>query len=138
MKLWLKYALAGAAGILAGFVVQPDTALYLSVLGTAEFGLRLGRFVLFPLFFFTLAVSVCQLRRDSLLTRTFVKLMLFSLAAGILQILISTGLALLLPSDRIPIISGNSGLALALSLQKYTRNRQSAGDPAESSACQRF
>ena len=109
MKLWLKYVLAATLGILAGLIVKSDTFIFFYILGAAEFGLRLGRFILFPLFFFTLTVSVCQLRRDSLLAKTFFKILLFSLAAGILQILISTGLALLLPIDRIPIISETPG-----------------------------
>ena len=109
MKLWLKYTIAGLIGILLGLVLQADTLLYTLILGVAEFALRLGRFILFPLFFFTMAVSVCQLRRDRILLKTSGKLIVFSLGAVIIQILLSTGLTFILPIDRIPIITETSG-----------------------------
>ena len=109
MKLWLKYTIAGLIGILLGLVLQTDTLLYSLILGIAEFVLRLGRFILFPLFFFTMAVSVCQLRRDRVLLKTSGKLIIFSLSAVIIQILLSTGITFILPIDRIPIITETSG-----------------------------
>jgi aerobic C4-dicarboxylate transport protein len=109
MKLWLQYALAGTAGILLGTIIQPDSLVYPYMFGIAEFGLRFGRFIIFPLFFFTLAISVCQLRRDRILLKMSLKLLLFSFCAAAIQVLLSTGLSLVLPINRIPIISETSG-----------------------------
>ena len=109
MKLWLKYILAGMVGIAAGLFLQTGDLIYGYLFGLAEFGLRLGRYIIFPLFFFTLTISVCQLRRDGLLLKSTLKILMFTLAAVTLQILISTGLSLILPLERIPIITETAG-----------------------------
>ncbi|OQY33278.1 MAG: hypothetical protein B6241_08400 [Spirochaetaceae bacterium 4572_59] len=109
MKLWLKYTLAGMVGIIFGIILQADSSIYGYILGLAEFSLRLGRFIIFPLFFFTLSVSVCQLRRDRVLIKTSLKLLVLALLTVVLQILISMGVSFILPLDRIPIITETSG-----------------------------
>jgi len=109
MKLWLQYILAAAAGILLAFLLPENAMLNSIMLSVAEFGIRLGRFILFPLLFFTLSVSVCQLRRDRQLLKMSLKLIGFSAAAVVIHILISMGLALILPVDRIPIVTETSG-----------------------------
>ena len=119
MKLWLRYTLAGITGILLGFVVQPDTTLYNILFSLAEFGLRFGRFLIFPLLFFTLAVSVCQLRRETLLLKGSLKILGLAFAAALLQVLISTGLSLLLPMNRIPIIAETTGWLSPFPYQNY-------------------
>ncbi len=109
MKLWLKYTLAGITGIVLGLFTQTDTVLYTILYAFAEFGLRFGRFIIFPLLFFTLSVSVCQLRREKLLLKSSIRILIFTLAAVTAQIIITTGLSLLLPMNRIPIITETTG-----------------------------
>ena len=114
MKLWLKYSISAALGIaLAAFLpsLPPlDAALY----GIAEFALRAGRFLAFPLIFFTLAVSVCQLRREKRLLRILGRLILLTLAGTVIYTLLALAFSFILPVDRIPILTDSSGWKSAI------------------------
>ncbi len=87
-------------------VIFPNFPL---VSGLAELYLRIGRFLAFPLFFTSLAVSVCQLRRSHQLLSILKKLFLFSLGTAILFTLTALLLSGILPLDRIPILSEARG-----------------------------
>ena len=77
--------------------------------GIAEFALRAGRFLAFPLMFFTLAVSVCQLRRESRLIRILGRLTLLAIASTVIYALLALAFSFILPVDRIPILTDSSG-----------------------------
>ncbi len=109
MKLWLKYTLAGITGILLGLISQPGTIQYNILFSLGEFGLRFGRYIIFPLLFFTLSISVCQLRRERLLIKSSLKLIILALSAALIQVIVSTGLSMLMPMSRIPIITETNG-----------------------------
>ncbi len=109
MKLWSKYTLSASLGIIMAVFIPSITLLDGVLYGIAEFALRAGRFLAFPLMFFTLAVSVCQLRREDRLLRIFGRIIILTLASAVLYTLLALAFSFILPVDRIPILTDSSG-----------------------------
>jgi len=109
MKLWLKFTLSSFLGIMIAIFVPENQIINTMILSIAEFSLRAGRFLVFPLVFFTLAVSVCQLRRDGRLGNVLIKLLLMTLASAVLYTIISVSTSLIIPVNRIPILTDSEG-----------------------------
>jgi len=109
MKLWMKFTLSALLGILIALLI-PDNQIISGILLTfTELTLRAGRFLVFPLAFFTVAVSVCQLRRDETLGRVMAKVLILTLSTAVLYTIIAVGISFILPVDRIPILTDSEG-----------------------------
>ncbi|QEN09100.1 dicarboxylate/amino acid:cation symporter [Oceanispirochaeta crateris] len=114
MKLWMKYSISAILGILLAFLL-PENQIVASILHfVAEFSLRAGRFLVFPMIFFTLSVSVCQLRRDHRLGKVILKLLILSVSAAVLYTLLAVGISFILPVNRIPILADSTGWQSAI------------------------
>jgi len=109
MKLWMKFTLSILLGVIAAVLISENQIFNTILLSIAELSLRAGRFLIFPMVFFTLAVSVCQLRRDGSLGKVMLKLVLMTLAAAVLYTVIAVGISFVLPVDRIPILTDSEG-----------------------------
>ncbi len=114
MKLWLKYTLSAALGLLLALLLPSIEIVDTVFTSIAEFTLRFGRFLVFPLVFFTLSVSVCQLRRSGELLKTVIRLIVLSLSAAVLYSLVAVGLSFILPVERIPILTDSTGWQSAI------------------------
>ncbi|MDA3956452.1 cation:dicarboxylase symporter family transporter [Oceanispirochaeta sp.] len=109
MKLWMKYTFSACLGILLAFFLPENQILDIIIRAVAEFSLRAGRFLVFPLAFFTLTVSVCQLRRDQRLGKVILKLLVLTSAAAGIYTLLAEGMSVIIPVNRIPILSDSTG-----------------------------
>lgn len=114
MKLWIKYSLSAALGLVLALFLPENQILDGSLRIISELTLRAGRFLVFPLAFFSLSISVCQLRRSADLARVMLRLLLFSAAAAFLYVLLAVGLSFILPVQRIPILTDSSGWQSAI------------------------
>ena len=114
MKLWFKYTLSAALGVIMALFLPSYMVLDGILFGIAEFALRAGRFLSFPIVFFTLAVSVCQLRRESRLLKILGRLVLLTVVTAILYTILALAFSFILPVDRIPILSDSSGWKSAI------------------------
>ncbi|MCH5290547.1 MAG: dicarboxylate/amino acid:cation symporter [Treponema sp.] len=104
MKIWLKYLLGIALGIIAAFLIPAESAQAISLLDfIVDIVLRFGRYMLLPLMFFSVATAFFTLQEEHLLLKTsvwtFSVIVISSLALAVLG-LVS---ALIIHLPRIPI-----------------------------------
>ncbi|MCF7928934.1 MAG: cation:dicarboxylase symporter family transporter [Spirochaetales bacterium] len=112
MKVWIKFIIGAAAGILLSTVIEGETARRV-VTYLQELIINIGRYALFPLIFFSLASAVSELRHDGRFVWTYMRIGFYLiLTAGVLSIL-GTLTVLLFSPERVPIII-ESQKALAL------------------------
>ena len=114
MKLWMKYSISAILGILLAFLLPENILVASFIHYTAEFSLRAGRFLVFPMIFFTLTVSVCQLRRDQRLGSVILKLLVLTVGAAVLYTFLAVGISFIIPVNRIPILSDSTGWQSAI------------------------
>lgn len=82
---------------------MPSALVWAQVL--ADFFLRLGRYALFPLVFFSLAVGVHDLRREKVLGKILVRSLFYMLLLTLLLVFLGSFLILLISPQPIPITS---------------------------------
>lgn len=103
MKLWMKYFLSIALGAALGIFLPALERLDEILLFLGDMAVNLGRYVLFPLVFFSLPVAVTQLKRLKRFGPFMARLLLSTVIATAVMLAVGMSVALLLPSDRIPI-----------------------------------
>lgn len=118
MRIWLKYLIGIAAGLVSAFIFPASTAQSHAALNfIVEIVLRFGRYTLLPVLFFSVAVSFFKLREEKLLAKT--SLWTFGLIASSSFALMVLGLAsaLLIRLPRIPITTEKINEASAFTWQ---------------------
>ena len=95
MKVWIKYLIGVAFGVLAAFILPGNAAFSNAVAFLTELFIRVGRYVVVPLIFTSAIVSINKLRTSKLLLKTtwltaliIVVSSLILTAVGLLSILI--------------------------------------------------
>jgi len=104
MKVWIKYLIGVALGIISAFVLPIDNAVCAEVIAFLnELFIRFGRYIVIPLIFFTGIVSINKLRTSKLLVKS--SLWTFGIIIISSLILAAVGLIsiLLVKLPRIPI-----------------------------------
>jgi Na+/H+-dicarboxylate symporter len=115
MKVWIKLLIGSFLGILAGFILPADNQSLMTALAWLEMlAIRIGRYAVVPILFFSLTVAVYELRQDRqfwpLIFKSFLVIIgssLFIITAGILATLFFT-------PPRIPIPIGQQHEAISL------------------------
>ena len=105
MKIWLKTALAAAAGLLIGILLSRGGGELAELLPRlSRVALQIGRYAVFPVVFFGVVMSTHELRSGGAALRVYGRLALY--VAGSSALLTAVGLAsvLLLAPQRIPIV----------------------------------
>ena len=70
MKLWLKYLIGAALGFAAALILPLDSLREAAALSfITDLIIRIGRYALLPLLFFSGIMAVYRMREDSLLLR---------------------------------------------------------------------
>lgn len=104
MKIWIKYLLGCGLGILAAIILpfeNQSAQRLISLL--SEFAIRFGRYTLLPLLFFSMTISVCNLREDKKLLSTAVKTASIIALSSLILMLLGLICALIVKLPRIPI-----------------------------------
>ncbi|MBN2049372.1 MAG: dicarboxylate/amino acid:cation symporter [Spirochaetales bacterium] len=106
MKIWIKLFIGSVLGVGLGLLIDPNDPVVVEVLqNSSDIVIRIGRYIFFPLMFFSLAMAMYELRQAKItlpiLGRTFLYLPLASLLFSLLGSLS----VLLLKPARIPIIA---------------------------------
>lgn len=122
MKLWIKYTLSAAFGLILALMIPENQIFDGTLTVIAELTLRAGRFLVFPLAFFSLSISVCQLRRSGDLWKVLLRLLGLSAAAAFLYTLVAVGLSFIIPVQRIPILTDSSGWQSAIPFRNQIFN----------------
>lgn len=106
MKIWLKYLIAAVVGTVAGLVIPAGDGVALDAL--AAIALNIGRYILFPLMFFSVAIASFELHEDGKLARVWGKTILYSVGSVVAFTLIGLAGAFLFSPGRIPLTSDAS------------------------------
>jgi Na+/H+-dicarboxylate symporter len=107
MKIWFKYLIAMALGVALGLTVPLDRLMGPLDLLT-QLGMNLARYLLIPLFFFSIPVAVYELHDDHRLLRNNLRIISYSLLALVVLTAVGIGGVLLLNAGRIPLSSDAS------------------------------
>ena len=104
MRIWLKYLIGIAIGLISALVFSPSTVQGQAALDfIVEIAVRFGRYALLPVLFFSVSISFFKLRDEKLLTKasawTFG--VIFSSSFALMLLGLVSALAIKLP--RIPI-----------------------------------
>ena len=105
MKIWIKLLVGSALGIVFGFVA-PENQRFMEVLAWLEqFVLRVGRYALVPVLFFSLVIAVYELRKDGRFWPMVLKNLLLITAVSAFVILVGVLATLAFSPGRIPIMA---------------------------------
>lgn len=104
MKVWIKYLIGVALGVLAAFILPAENAAFANAISfLTELFIRIGRYVVVPLLFTSAIVAVSKLRTSKLLLKTTWLTVLIIVASSLILTLIGLISILLVKLPRIPI-----------------------------------
>lgn len=104
MKVWIKYLIGVALGVLAAFILPAENAAFANAVSfLTELFIRIGRYVVVPLLFTSAIVAVSKLRTSKLLLKTTWLTVLIIVASSLILTLIGLSSILLVKLPRIPI-----------------------------------
>ena len=105
MKIWIKYIIGCALGIIATFVFPTDVLNSSELLNiVSDLTIRCGRYILPALLFFSISVAVFQLQKTKMILKTFLLTFLFIILSSVLFSLLGLGSVTLFKMPRIPIL----------------------------------
>lgn len=106
MKAPYRYLIGIVTGLAAGFLLKTGTAASGFVDSVIDLSMRLGRYFLFPLIFFSLPVAVTRLRRLDKLGFVLRHSIIYTAVSGAVLTVAGTLLFWMIDLGRIPVIPG--------------------------------
>ena len=104
MKVWIKYLIGVALGVLAAFILPTENAAFAeSVTFLTELFIRVGRYVVVPLIFTSAVVAVSKLRTSKQLLKTTGLTFLIIAASSFILTFVGLISILIVKLPRIPI-----------------------------------
>lgn len=104
MKVWIKYLIGIALGVLAAIILPLDNATGAAILSfSTELVVRFGRYLVVPLVFATSMVAINKLRLSKLLFKTTLWTALIIVVSSLLLTAVGIASILLVKLPRIPI-----------------------------------
>ena len=104
MKLRITTVLGILTGTLAALFIPFGESAQELLIKFSELALNIGRYIIFPLVFFSLAIVVCKLRREKKLLKTMIFTSLFIIGSTIVLVLLGVVITLIYSPERIPLI----------------------------------
>ncbi len=105
MKIWIKLLLGSIIGILLGVFLSFETPKQSETLSyLINLVIHVGRYFLFGLVFFSLAIGTHELREEKKVLRVYGRTFAYMVLATFLLVLIGTLSVVIIPVERIPII----------------------------------
>lgn len=105
MKIWMKLLLGTILGFILSLFLPLDSASWQSsLILLSEIVLRLGRYIAFPLFFFTMATGIYELQREKQLMTVLLRIIIFTAGGTLLLVLLGTVVTAFFTTPRIPIV----------------------------------
>lgn len=104
MKVWIKYIIGIILGVVASFILPLDNAVASDFLAfLTELFVRIGRYLVVPLIFSTVIVSINKLRTSKLIWKTFLWTFAIIIISSLVLTLIGIASISLVKLPRIPI-----------------------------------
>jgi Na+/H+-dicarboxylate symporter len=123
MKIWIKYLLGCILGIIATLVLPTDNLVLQKIIAfLTDFAIRFGRYMLLPLLFFSMTISVCNLREENKLFKVFLQTVAVIVLSSFVLMFIGLISALLIKLPRIPISGEKLSTPIILGLSEKILN----------------
>ena len=123
MKIWIKYLLGCILGIIATLVLPTDNLVLQKIISfLTDFAIRFGRYMLLPLLFFSMTISVCNLREENKLLKVFLQTVAVIVLSSFVLMFIGLISALLIKLPRIPISGEKLSTPIILGLSEKILN----------------
>ncbi len=123
MKIWIKYLLGCILGIIATLVLPTDNLVLQKIIAfLTDFAIRFGRYMLLPLLFFSMTISVCNLREENKLLKVFLQTVAVIVLSSFVLMFIGLISALLIKLPRIPISGEKLSTPIILGLSEKILN----------------
>jgi Na+/H+-dicarboxylate symporter len=104
MKIWFKLFAGAVLGIVLGYLLPDNNGTVLRVLGWLEgMAIRIGRYSLVPLLFFSLLIAIYELRQDKRFWKDVLRTLLFMLGTAVFLITLGIIVTLLFSPGHIPL-----------------------------------
>jgi aerobic C4-dicarboxylate transport protein len=104
MKIWIKILIGIVLGLVLGALL-PDSDGNLELMGLlSDIFIRIGRYLVFPLAFFSLILGTFELKREKKLLRVYGRSLLYLLVSAALLVVIGILSVMIFSPERIPII----------------------------------
>ncbi|MBR2105689.1 MAG: cation:dicarboxylase symporter family transporter, partial [Treponema sp.] len=112
MKVWIKYLIGIALGVVSALVLPLDGAKSSEVLGfLTQLFINFGRYLVIPIVFSSVIVSICKLRSSKLILKTTIWTFSIIVISSLLLTLVGLLAISIVKLPRIPItIDGASEL----------------------------
>jgi aerobic C4-dicarboxylate transport protein len=104
MKIWIKILIGIVLGLVLGILLPTSDGNLKLINLLAEIFLRIGRYLVFPLAFFSLVLGTFELKREKKLLRVYARSLLYLLASAFLLVVIGILSVMIFSPERIPII----------------------------------
>jgi aerobic C4-dicarboxylate transport protein len=119
MKIWIKFLTGTVLGVFLGLLLPVQNSELTSFF-TFLYSLviQIGRYCLFPLLFFSIAIGVYELREDKQLSKVLVKGIAFLLITSAALVVFGIVSVFVFSPDRIPILSEGSPEKITLDLKQ--------------------
>ena len=104
MKIWIKLLVGGIIGIFLGVFLPTGDSIYSLFSYLSELVINIGRYAIFPLILFSLAVGTYELKQEKKILRVYGRTTLYLVAASALLAIIGSVSVLIMSPDRIPIV----------------------------------
>ncbi|CAD7844470.1 hypothetical protein S1OALGB6SA_742 [Olavius algarvensis spirochete endosymbiont] len=108
MKTPYQYLLGISFGIGAGLLLKPSDSLVDALQSIVDMCLHIGRYIVFPLIFFSLPVAVTKLRRIRKFGQVFRYSIYYAIITSLLLTLLGTFIAWVFDFGRLSIIQGTA------------------------------
>jgi Na+/H+-dicarboxylate symporter len=115
MKVWIKLLVGSSLGLILGFLLPHENATVVAALSWAEIlAIRLGRYALAPLLFFSLAVAIYELRQDNRMWALVFRVAAIIVGAALFLVVFGLIAVIAFPPARIPILIEGQKEAISL------------------------
>ncbi|QEN04852.1 dicarboxylate/amino acid:cation symporter [Thiospirochaeta perfilievii] len=104
MKTSVQVLVGAVLGALIAVLLPADNLILTFITGLSTNLLLIGRYIVLPLMFFSLIVSVTQLQRDKLLVKNSFKLLALSAIFALLLVIVGITSSLLFSPGQIPVV----------------------------------
>ncbi len=105
MKIWIKLLIGSVVGVFLGLLLPlDDGATYRTFAVISQIVMNIGRWILFPLVFFSLAVGTLELRQEKQVLRVYGRAILYLAGTALILVTFAVITVLVFSPARIPII----------------------------------
>ncbi len=104
MKIWIKLLAGSIIGLLLGLFLPVGDSGHEVFSYISKLVINIGRYAIFPLVFFSLAVGTFELKSEKKILRVYGRTALYMIAATVLLAVIGAVSVLLMAPERIPIV----------------------------------